>query len=405
MNNVYLIDGVRTPSGRHGGNLADVRADDLAAITIQSIVERNNIPVDAIDDVIIGCANQAGEDNRNVARMASLLAGLPYSVPGVTVNRLCGSGLEAIIQAARAIRAGEGDIFIAGGVESMTRAPYSLPKYSKGAARGNQTAYDTSLGWRYPNSKMAERFPLEAMFETAENLAQKYSISRESQDEYALECHNKAIQAVDKGHFDHEIKPVEIKGRKGKINRVEIDEGPRRDSSLEKLAKLRPLISLSPMNRGGGSITAGNSSSLNDGSAAVLVASEKGLAMLNASPVLRFLSSGVAGVDPRIMGIGPAPASLKALKRADKKLSDLHHIEINEAFAAQTLAVLKELNIDKEKVNPLGGAIALGHPLGCSGARIVTTMLHSLKREGGGLGLASLCIGVGQGIAAVFESV
>ena len=398
MRDVFFVDALRTPIGRYGGSLAAVRPDDLAAKAIAALVKRTGVDPSSVDDVILGCANQAGEDNRNIARMSLLLAGLPYEVPGVTVNRLCGSGLEAVIQAARAIRSGDGDIFIAGGVESMTRAPYSLPKYTGNIPRGNQTAYDTSLGWRYPNPALAKVFPLEGMGETAENLVDKYGISREEQDLFAFNSHEKALAAIASGSFTDEILDIEISDRKGNIRRVTQDEGPRQDSSLEKLAGLRPIF------RTGGSVTAGNSSTLNDGAAALLVVSKKGLDMVGGRSLGRFLGSGVAGVDPTIMGIGPAPASNKALLRADKEINDLHHIEINEAFAGQSLAVIKELNLPTEKVNPLGGAVALGHPLGCSGARILVTLLHSLRRRGEGLGLASLCIGVGQGIAAVVES-
>ncbi|MBR57151.1 MAG: acetyl-CoA C-acyltransferase [Myxococcales bacterium] len=397
MSDVYFIDAIRTPIGRYGGGLAPVRADDLLADTIKALVEKTGIDPGQINDVFMGCSNQAGEDNRNIARMASLLAGLPNTVPGVTVNRLCGSGLEAVIQAARAIRCGEGDLFLAGGVENMTRAPYSLPKYRGAKPIGNAVAYDTALGWRYPNPRMEKSFPLEQMGETAENLAEKYAISREDQDAFALGSHTKAAQAIDSGDFENEIVPVQIPGRKGQITTISVDEGPRRDTSLEKLARLRAVF------RQGGTVTAGNSSTLNDGACAVLMASEAGLKALGGQALGRFVSNGVAGVDPCIMGIGPVPASRLAMERAGLGFDQLGQIELNEAFAAQSLAVIRELDVDPSYVNPYGGAIALGHPLGCSGARVLTTLLHGLKRNGGGYGLATLCIGVGQGIATVVE--
>jgi acetyl-CoA C-acetyltransferase len=387
-----IVDALRTPIGRFRGGLKDVRPDDLAAHVIRALVERAKIPVEEIDDVVFGCANQAGEDNRNVARMATLLAGLPDSVPGATVNRLCGSGLEAILNCARAIRAGEGDLFIAGGVESMTRAPYAMSKAAAPFPNGNMTVFDTSLGWRFPNDKLAARFPLEAMGETAENLAEKYSIGRAEQDSFALASHQRAVAA----NFSDEIVPVEIGGKTP--TRVERDEGPRADSSIEALAKLQPAF------RKGGTVTAGNSSTLNDGAAAVLVCSASRAQKMGWRPMARIVAGAAAGVDPRYMGIGPVPATKKALARAGWQLADLDLVELNEAFAAQSLAVLRELPLDPARVNVKGGAIALGHPLGMSGARITATLLHSMRSRGAKRGLLTMCIGVGQGIAALVES-
>ena len=400
MQTPVIVDAVRTPIGRFRGALKDVRPDDLAAIAIRAVVARAGLSPDAIDDVYLGCANQAGEDNRNVARMAVLLAGLPQSVPGATVNRLCGSGLEAILVAARAIRAGEGEVFVAGGVESMTRAPYAMPKASAPFPNGNLTVYDTSLGWRFPNPRMEALFPLEAMGETAENLAEKYRLTRKLQDEFALLSHRRAITAQQAGRFAGEIVPVEIAQPKGQPPIVfDRDEGPRAETSLEALAKLPAVF------RKGGSVTAGNSSGLNDGAAAVLVMSEARAKSLGMTPIARVIGGATAGVDPRFMGIGPVPATRKALARAGWDLSSVDLIELNEAFAAQSLAVLHDLEVGVERVNVSGGAIALGHPLGCSGARIVTTLIHEMKRSGKNRGLATMCIGVGQGIAGLFERV
>jgi acetyl-CoA C-acetyltransferase len=398
MSEAVIVDAVRTPIGRFRGALRDVRPDDLLARAIAALVARRDVPADEIDDVVAGCANQAGEDNRNVARMALLLAGLPQSVPGVTVNRLCGSGLEAVLACARAIRAGEGDLFVAGGVESMTRAPYAMPKSSQPFPNGNLTVYDTSLGWRFPNDKMKAMFPLEAMGETAENLAEKYAIAREAQDRFAEESHRRAVAAERAGRFADERIAVEAPGDKGATITVSVDEGPRADSSLEKLARLAPAF------RSGGTVTAGNSSALNDGAAAVLVCSAERARKMGWRPLARVVAGAAAGVDPRYMGIGPVPATQKALARAGWSLGDVDLVELNEAFAAQALAVLCELPLDPERVNVNGGAIALGHPLGCSGARIVATLLHELRRRGGRRALATMCIGVGQGIAALFES-
>jgi acetyl-CoA acyltransferase len=343
-----------------------------------------------------GCANQAGEDNRNVGRMALLLAGLPHSVPGTTINRLCGSSLDAINHAARAIWSDDLDIIIAGGVESMSRAPYSVPKNQTGSY-GNVTAYDTALGWRYPNPAMEKMFPLESMGETAENVAEKYKISREDQDRFALESHTNAVKAQKEGRFEAELAPVEISPKKGNPTVVAKDEGPREDTSMEKLAALPPAF------RKGGSVTAGNSSSLNDGAAAVLIMSERKMNELKLTPLARIVSTGVAGVDPRYMGIGPVPAAERALQKASLTVNDIDLIELNEAFAAQSIAVIRDLHIDTSKLNVNGGAIALGHPLGCTGARIMTTLLHEMKKRKSRYGLATMCIGVGQGIATVVE--
>jgi 3-oxoadipyl-CoA thiolase len=400
MKEVFIIDPLRTPVGKYGGSLASVRPDDMAALVIKALTERTGIPGEAIDDVIMGCANQAGEDNRNIARMAVLLAGLPDSVPGVTVNRLCASSLEAVIQAARAIGCGEAEVMIAGGVESMSRAPYSLPKNATGSIQfGNLTAYDTALGWRYPNDKMKKLFPLESMGETAENIYERYNISREEQDEFALRSHQRAVEAQMNGMFNDELVPVLIPQRKGDPLVVDADEQPRSDSSLEQLAKLRPAF------REGGSVTAGNSSSLNDGAAAMLLASADAVRRYNLTPIARYVSGAAAGVDPRVMGIGPAFAIPKALQIAGLSLDDIDLVEINEAFAVQSLACMRELNLDPDKVNIHGGAIAIGHPLGMSGARITGTLVRSMQRENARYGVASLCIGVGQGLAAVFERV
>lgn len=400
MKEVFVIDPLRTPVGKYGGALASVRPDDMAAIVLKALVERTDIPPEVIDDVIMGCANQAGEDNRNVARMAALLAGLPDSVPGVTVNRLCASSLEAVIQAARAIASGEAEVMIAGGVESMSRAPYSLPKNATGAVQfGNLTAYDTALGWRYPNENMKKLFPLESMGETAENIYERYHISREDQDAFALRSHRRAVEAQMNGVFNDEIVPVLIPQRKGDPVIVDTDEQPRPDTSPEQLAKLRPAF------RQGGSVTAGNASSLNDGAAAMLLASADAVRRYNLTPIARYVSGAAAGVDPRVMGLGPARAVPKALKIAGLAIGDIGLVELNEAFAVQSLACMRELGLDPEKVNIHGGAIAIGHPLGMSGARITGTLLRSMQREDARYGVATLCIGVGQGLAAVFEKV
>jgi len=403
-----IIDAIRTPIGALGGVLAAVRPDDLAALVIRTILERNKVDPGMVEEVYFGCANQAGEDNRNVARMALLLAGLPPEVAGVTLNRLCASGLNAVNQAARAIKAGEGDVYIAGGVESMSRAPYSLGKAESGYPFGNLTAWDTALGWRYPNPLMKEKYGTEQMGETAENIAaERPHITREKQDAFALRSHQRAISAIDSGKFAEEIVPVRVPQRKGEPLLVDTDERPRRDTSLESLARLRPAF-----RKEGGTVTAGNSSGLNDGAAALLVMSEEKAAELGMKPMVRILASAAAGVLPRTMGYGPVPAVRKALVRAGLKIEDIQLVEINEAFAVQSLAVIEELGLDPEIVNVNGGAVALGHPLGCSGARILTTLLHEMKRRAGAAknkktrpyyGLAALCVGVGQGEATVVE--
>jgi 3-oxoadipyl-CoA thiolase len=398
LSRAYIVTALRTPVGKYGGSLRSVRPDDLAAIVISAIVDRTKIDPANVDEVILGCANQAGEDNRNVARMSALLAGLPYSVPAYTVNRLCGSSLEAVNSAARMIQTGDAECVIAGGVESMSRAPYAVAKDTTGeVAFGNLTAYDTALGWRFPNPKLAARFPLESMGETAENLAEKYHIRRDEQDSYALESHRRAIMAQDDGRFSNEIVPVNVVRRKGEGLRVAVDEGPRRDTNLEKMSKLKPAF------RNAGTVTAGNSSGLNDGAAALLLCSESFLKTNNLIPVAEFVSSGTAGVDPRSMGIGPVPATRTALEKAKLTLDKIELVELNEAFASQSLAVIREIGFDRAITNVNGGAIALGHPLGASGARILTTLLHEMKRRKTGLGLATMCIGVGQGISTIIR--
>jgi acetyl-CoA acyltransferase len=395
MREVYIVDAVRTPIGRHRGCLAPVRPDDLLAHVLRASVERTSLDPGGIDEAIMGCANQAGEDNRNVARMAVLLAELPDSIPAITVNRLCASGLSAINQAARQIACGEADVVLAGGVESMSRAPLVLGKGAEAWARGNQTAYDTSLGWRFPNPKMEAMFPLEAMGETAENVAERYGVSREDQDSFAAESHRRALAAEEAGRFHAERVRVKIPQRRGDELVVERDEGPRGDARLDKLAGLRAVF------RTGGSVTAGNSSSLNDGAASVVLASKEGLARMKKEPMARWVGSASAGVDPRVMGIGPVPAVRKLLQRTGTDLSKIDLVELNEAFAAQSLAVLRELQLTHRMadINPNGGAIALGHPLGMSGARIMTTLLFEMERRQAQNGIATLCVGVGQGVA------
>jgi 3-oxoadipyl-CoA thiolase len=383
-----VLSAVRTPVGRYGGALAGERPDDLAATVIAKAVSRAGVPAGEIQDVYFGAANQAGEDNRNVARMAALLAGLPESVAGVTVNRLCASGLSAVVSASHAVVAGDGDLFVAGGVESMTRAPLVTAKSDTAYQRGNRTVWDTTLGWRFPNPRMEEMFPLELMGETGENVAERYGVSREDQDEFGLRSHRRWTQATDEGRFDDELVPV------GDFVR---DEHPRPDTSLEKLAALKPAF------REEGTVTAGNSSGINDGAAALVIASEERAQALGVEPLGTFVGSAVAGVDPRVMGIGPVPAVRKLLERADIDVADLDLVELNEAFASQSLVVIRELDLDPERVNVNGGAIAIGHPLGMSGARLVVTLLHELRRRGGKYGLATLCVGVGQGQAALFE--
>jgi acetyl-CoA acyltransferase len=418
MKEAWIVGAARTPIGRHGGALSAVRPDDLGAVALAALVDRTGVEPGEVEDVYFGCANQAGEDNRNVARMSLLLAGFPETVPGATVNRLCGSGLEAVAQAVRAVMLGEAEVYVGGGVESMSRAPWSVPKPERAFPTGNSTMYDTTLGWRFVNPKMEEMGHTDSLGVTAENLAQErflltpdedqpedlaadYDISREAQDRFALRSHEKAIAATDEKRLREEIVPVTVKSRKSETV-VEADEGPRRDTTLEKLANLGPAF------KSDGSVTAGNSSSLNDGSAAVLVVSREYAEARGLQPLARVKSMGVAGVPPRVMGIGPVPASKKALARAGITLADVGLIELNEAFAAQSLAVLYEWGMDPEdgRLNPNGGAIALGHPLGASGARILTTLVHEMqRRDEVRYGLATMCIGVGQGIAMVVEKV
>jgi 3-oxoadipyl-CoA thiolase len=400
-----IIDAIRTPIGALGGVLAPVRPDDLAALVLKAILERNALDPALVEEVYLGCANQAGEDNRNVARMALLLAGLPVEVAGFTINRLCASGLAAVNQAARAIRAGECEVFLAGGVESMSRAPYSLPKAEQPFAFGNLTAWDTALGWRYPNPKMQAAYGTESMGETAENIAELYPhITREKQDAFALESHRRAIAAIDSGRFTEEILQVPVPVKKGDPVLVTTDERPRRDTSLESLARLKPAF------RKEGTVTAGNSSGLNDGAAALLVMSESKARALGLKPLARIVASAAAGVAPRLMGLGPVTAVRKALARAGLAIDQIGLIELNEAFAIQSLAVMEEIGLRQDLTNVNGGAIALGHPLGCSGARILTTLLHEMRRRAAQgevptpyFGLATLCVGVGQGEAMIVE--
>jgi 3-oxoadipyl-CoA thiolase len=388
VSRAVVLSAVRTPVGRYGGVLAGKRPDDLAAAVIKEAVARAGVEAAEIEDVYFGAANQAGEDNRNVARMGVLLAGLPESVAGVTVNRLCASGLSAVVSACHAIGAGDGDLFVAGGVESMSRAPLVMAKPDMAWPRGNQIVWDTTLGWRFPNPRMEERFPLESMGETGENVAERYGVSREEQDEFALRSQQRWAEAAEAGRFDDELVPIGDAVR---------DEHPRPDTSAEKLATLKPAF------RSGGSVTAGNSSGINDGAAALVIASEEKAQALGAEPLGAFVASAVAGVDPRVMGIGPVPAVRKLLERTGVEVGDIDLVELNEAFASQSLVVIRELGLDPERVNVNGGAIAIGHPLGMSGARLVVTLLHELRRRGGRYGLATLCVGVGQGQAALFE--
>jgi 3-oxoadipyl-CoA thiolase len=399
MGEALIIDAVRTPMGRYRGALAGIRPDDLAAHAIAAAVERTGIDPAAIVDVYLGAANQAGEDNRDVARMASLLAGLPVSVPGVTVNRLCASGLDAVNQASRAIRLGEGDLYLAGGVESMSRAPWVVPKPEAGLPRGSATMHDTALGWRLVNPRMAERHSTESMGETAENVAERYRVSRADQDAFALRSHRRAVAAAREGRFADELIAIEAPSGNGRERElVDRDEGPREDTTLERLARLRPVF------REGGTVTAGNASTLNDGAACLVLTSPEGAAAVGARPLARVIAIGVAGVDPAYMGIGPLEAIPRALAAAGLELGDIDLIEINEAFAAQVLACARELGIDEDRLNVNGGAIALGHPLGCSGARLVTTLAWELRRRGARHGIAALCVGVGQGVATVIEN-
>ena len=397
-----MVDGLRTPFGRYGGALSGVRPDDMAAHVIRAVVERTGVDADAIDDVILGAANQAGEDNRNVGRMAALLAGLPVEVPGSTVNRLCGSGMNAVINAAHAVAAGDGSLFVAGGVESMTRAPSVMAKPSAAFPRGEQTLYDTTLGWRFTNPRLADVHYPYSMGETAENVVERCGVTREEQDAFALESQRRWAAAHAAGRFAEEVVPIEAAGpKRGQAVTVELDEHPRPETTLEQLAGLKPAF----RSDGSGSVTAGNSSGINDGAAAVLVTSEARARELGLRPIARMLSSAVAGVDPATMGLGPIPASRRALERAGLRVDDIDLVELNEAFAAQAIPCIRGLELDPETVNVNGGAIAIGHPLGASGARLVATLLHEMRRRGARRGLATMCIGVGQGIASVWEAI
>ena len=399
MKEAVIVEAVRTPMGRHGGILKDVRTDDLGAFIIAKLVEKTGINKEEIEDVYFGCTNQAGEDSRNVARNAALLAGLPYTIPGATVNRLCGSGLEAINQAGRAVETDHGDLFVAGGVESMTRGPWVIGKPANSFQRGDVTMYDSSLGWRFPNKRMGELYSLINNGETAENVAEKYHINRQDQDEFALGSHLKALKAHEEGRLKEEIIPFEIPQRNGTPIIHSKDEGPRADTSLEKLAALQPSF------KKGGTVTAGNSSPLSDGAAALFVTTPQKAEQLKLKPMVRIVASATAGVHPNYMGIGPIPATQKVLKRAGLTMDQIDLVELNEAFASQVLACARELGIDLKKLNVNGGAIALGHPLGCSGARLMTTLIHEMKKRGSRYGLATMCIGVGQGIATIVERV
>ncbi|MFL5825537.1 MAG: thiolase family protein [Thermoleophilaceae bacterium] len=399
MPDALIIDAVRTPIGRYGGALSGVRPDDLGARAIEAAVERTGLPARDVADVYFGCTNAAGEDNRNVARMSALLAGLPVEVPGVTVNRLCASGLEAVNQAARAIMVGDGDLLLAGGVESMSRSPFVMLKPERSLPRGDMELVDTTIGWRFVNPRMRERYSTESMGETAENVAERYGVSREDQDEFALQSHERAVAAAEAGRFDDEIVTVDAPQPKGPPVTVHSDEGPRPDTTLERLAGLRAVF------REGGSVTAGNSSQINDGAACLVLASPERAEQLGREPLARIVSTGVAGVDPGYMGVGPIPATRQALERARLTIDDIDLVELNEAFASQSLACARELGIPREKLNVNGGAIALGHPLGCSGARLLTTLVHEMRRRGAKRGLATMCIGVGQGLATIVEAV
>ncbi len=396
MEEAVILSAVRTPIGRYGGSLKDVRPDDLAALVIAEAVRRANVDPDSIEDVVLGCANQAGEDNRNVARMALLLAGLPFHAAGQTVNRLCGSGLQAVNSAAQAIQTGAGDTFVAGGVESMTRAPFVLGKADSAFSR-NMNMYDTTLGWRFVNPRLAAMHHPYSMGETGENVAERYKVSRQDQDAYALRSHQRAVAAQRDGRFAEEVVPVPVPQKKGEDVLVTMDEHPRADTSLEKLAALKPVF------RKDGTVTAGNSAGINDGAAALLLMSRSRAEALGLRPRARIITSAVAGVDPAYMGLGPIPATRKVLQRAGLSMREIDLVELNEAFASQVLQCVRELEIDQEKLNVNGGAIALGHPLGASGARLVVTLLHELERRGGRYGLATMCIGVGQGIATIIE--
>ncbi len=395
----WIVDACRTPFGRYGGALAGVRPDDLAALVIRALIERTGVDPAAVEDVIFGCANQAGEDNRNVARMALLLAGLPVEVAGVTVNRLCGSGLQAVNSAAHAIAAGDGEVFVAGGVESMSRAPYAMLKPEVGFERGAREMVDTTLGWRFVNPKLAAAGHTDSLGETAEKVAERLGVSRRDQDAFALESQRRTAAAWDAGRYADEIVPVTVPQRKGEPVVVDRDEQPRPDSTAEGLGKLRAAF------RQGGSVTAGNSSGINDGAAAALIVEAGRAGELGLRPMARIVATAVAGVAPEVMGMGPVPAVRKALARAGLEVADLDRVEFNEAFASQTVACMRELGLDPEKLNPDGGAIAIGHPLGASGGRLIATLVHGLRRSGGRYGLATMCIGVGQGIATVVERI
>ena len=402
MSEPVIVQAVRTPIGAHGGALKDVRPDDMAALVLAEVVKRGGGDPALVEEVYLGCANQAGEDNRDVARMATLLAGFPTAVAAVTFNRLCASSLAAVNAAARAIAAGEGEVYIAGGVESMSRAPWAVPKAERAFPWGDVTMYDTTIGWRFPNARPKEEFRNDRMGETAENIYAEKPISREDQDAFSLQSHQRAVAAIDSGRFAEEIIPVSIPRRKGDPLVVDTDERPRRDTTLEALAKLRPSF------RSNGTVTAGNASGINDGAAAVLLMSREKAESLGLKPWVRWVASGAAGGEPRTMGYGPIPAARKALKRAGLTLEDIGLIELNEAFAVQALAVMRELGMREEITNVNGGAIALGHPLGCTGARIVCTLLHEMRRRAPHekrpyYGLATLCVGVGQGEASIFE--
>ncbi|MEX2011444.1 MAG: acetyl-CoA C-acyltransferase [Chloroflexota bacterium] len=399
LREAWIVEAVRTPIGRYGGALSTVRPDDLAAAVVRAVVDRSGIDPSLVEDVILGCANQAGEDNRNVARMAVLLAGLPVEVAGQTVNRLCGSGLQAINSAAHAIGAGDGDVFIGGGVESMTRAPYVMAKPESAFERGNREAFDTTLGWRFVNPKLAEQHYPYSMGETAENVAERWEVGRDLQDAFALRSQQRAVAAIDEGRFEGQIVPIAIPQKKGEPVIVSRDEHPRADSSADALARLRPAF------REGGTVTAGNSSGINDGASAVLLVEAARARELGLRPMARVVSTAVAGVDPAVMGVGPVPATRKALERAGLTVADLDLVELNEAFASQSIVCINELGLDPDKVNIDGGAIALGHPLGSSGGRLVTMLVHQLRRTGGRYGLATMCIGVGQGIATIVERI
>lgn len=398
MKEVVIVDAIRTPIGRYDGSLKEVRPDDLAAIVIRALLDRNpRIPVEQIEEVILGNANQAGEDNRNVARMAALLAGLPDTVGGTTVNRLCGSGLDAVIYAARAIAVGDGDIFIAGGTESMTRAPFVMAKPSKEFPRGNMELFDTTIGWRFTNPKLHEMYGSDSMPQTAETVAKRFNISREEQDRFAYDSQMKAKQAMESGRLRDEIIPVMLTDPKGNICKVDTDEHPRPNTTLEKLSTLKPLFEA-------GTVTAGNASGVNDGAAALLLMSAEKAKELGIKPLAKYIAAGTTGIEPAIMGLGPIEASKKALKRAGLTVSDLGLVELNEAFASQSLECIRQLELDLSKVNVNGGAIAFGHPLGASGARILTTLVHEMAKRGEKYGLATMCVGVGQGIAVIVEN-